>query len=181
MNTKILDDFIKKDEVSEILIEKYKSILPERIIELWKNYGFGTFMNGYLKVINPDDYTTLLEYSYFEGNASVPIFATAFGDIITWERNEYVGIVIYRYGDFDIISHGFEFFYEIISDKEISEEYIHMNEYKKALKMHGSLQYDECFGYFPLLIMGGKETPENLKKVKIREHIALITELTSGV
>ncbi|MDE5946837.1 MAG: DUF1851 domain-containing protein [Oscillospiraceae bacterium] len=181
MNTEILNDFIKIGEVSESLIEKYKNILPEEVIELWKNYGFGTFMNGYLKVINPDDYKTLLEWSYFEGNTSFPIFTTAFGDIITWEKNEYVGIVMYRYGDFDIISQGFEFFYDIISDEEMAEEYINMDEYNKAIKIHGSLKYDECFGYVPLLALGGKEVPENLKKVKIREHIALITELTGGI
>ena len=35
---------------------KYKDKLPEELIEIWKKYGFGTFVNDFLKVINPDDY-----------------------------------------------------------------------------------------------------------------------------
>ena len=41
--------------------------------------------------------------------------------------------------------------------------------------------YDECFGYVPLLALGGKEDVEHLKKVKMKEHIAVITQLTGGV
>ena len=68
------------------------------LIDFWKEYGFGTFYNGFLKVINPNDYKELLEKSYYMGNDSIPIFATGFGDLITWEENEFVGIVKYRYG-----------------------------------------------------------------------------------
>ena len=36
-------------------------------------------------------------------------------------------------------------------------------------------------GYVPLLALGGKESVKSLKKVKMREHIALIAELTDGI
>ncbi|WP_370740405.1 T6SS immunity protein Tdi1 domain-containing protein [Ruminococcus sp.] len=32
----------------------------------------------------------------------------------------------------------------------------------------------ECFGYMPLLALGGDEDTDNLKKFQIPEHIALI-------
>ena len=32
-----------------------------------------------------------------------PMFVTAFGDIITWEKNTYVGIVQYNIQDLDIM------------------------------------------------------------------------------
>ena len=53
--------------------------------------------------------------------------------------------------------------------------------YEKAVDKYGTLNYDECFGYVPILALGGKESVNNLKKVKIREHIALITELAGGI
>jgi hypothetical protein len=43
--------------------------------------------------------------------------------------------------------------------------------------MYGSLAYDECFGYVPLLGLGGFERVKNLQKVKIKEQLMLITEL----
>lgn len=70
----------------------------------------GTFYNGYLKATDPNEYIELVQQSYFDGEVTIPIFATAFGDIITWEDNKYIGILKYRYQDSDIISTGFEDF-----------------------------------------------------------------------
>ena len=41
----------------EEVIERYRDLVPKEMIEIWKKYGLGSFMNGYLRVINPDDYT----------------------------------------------------------------------------------------------------------------------------
>lgn len=65
MNTDALNDFVKISDVDTLLIHEYKDVLPQEIITVWKNYGFGSFMNGYLKVINPNDFIKLLEESYF--------------------------------------------------------------------------------------------------------------------
>ena len=181
MLNRILEDFKAISTVSNELINKYKTKLPEEVVMIWQEYGFGTFYNGYLKVINPDDFIVSLEKSYFQGYVSIPIFATAFGDLITWEKNQFVGIVKYRYGDNDIISDGFEFFIDDVTDGELDEEYLSISQYNEAIKKYGSLEYDECFGYVLLLALGGKESVDNLKKVKILEHIALVTEMVGEI
>ncbi|MDE6642100.1 MAG: DUF1851 domain-containing protein [Acetatifactor sp.] len=56
-----------------------------------------------------------------------------------------------------------------------------IDKYNEAVEMHSPLAYDQCFGYVPILAMGGKEAAENLKKVKTREHIAVITALAGGI
>ena len=178
---KILDDFVVKEKVSDELIKKYETVLPEEIITLWKEKGFGVFYGGYLKVINPDEYISLVKESYFLGDASIPIMATAFGDILTWEQNQYVGILKYRYNDNDIVSYGFEFFYDIIEDEECAAEYFTVKQYNAAVKKYGELEYDECFGYVPLLALGGKESVDNLKKVKMKEHIELIYSMVGEI
>ena len=48
----MLRDFKKEKEMPTEIIEKYKGQVPDEIIEIWKNYGLGSFMNGYMKVIN---------------------------------------------------------------------------------------------------------------------------------
>lgn len=50
-----------------------------------------------------------------------------------------------------------------------------LNNYEPAKERIGDLDFDECFGYVPLLGLGGAERPENLEKVKIKEHIQTIT------
>ncbi len=180
MEHKILNDFIDVKAVNLKLIDEYKNILPEEIISLWRR-GFGTFYGGYLKTINLNEYKQIVKSSYFLGDKAIPIFATAFGDILTWEEERYVGILKYRFGENDIISDDFEYFYDIISDPDCASDYFTMNKYDMAIQKYGALEYDECFGYFPLLALGGKDSVNNLKKVKIQEHIALIAEMTGGI
>ena len=57
----MLRDFKKEKEMPKEIIEKYKEQVPDEVIEIWKNYGLGSFLNGYLRVINPDDYKELVE------------------------------------------------------------------------------------------------------------------------
>jgi len=121
MSDKILKDFKKISNVSDELINKYKTKLPEELIMIWQKYGFGTFYNGYLKIINPEDYKNIFQNSYFLGDVSIPVFATAFGDLITWEKNQFVGIVKYRYSNNDVISDGFEFFIDDVTNGEFDE------------------------------------------------------------
>lgn len=181
MAHKVFDDLTVTEKVSDELIKKYETLLPEELISLWKEKGFGTFYGGYLKVINPEDYRELLEKSYFLANESIPIMATAFGDIITWEKDRYVGIVEYRYGENDVMESGFKYFLMDLEFGELDGEYLKIKKYNAAVKKYGEPAYDECFGYVPLLALGGKESVNNLKKVKIREHIALITEMAGGI
>ena len=88
----MLDNFEKVADMPQEIIEKYKDQVPTELVQIWQEDGLGTFLDGYLKVINPDDYLELLQDSYFRGDIAIPIFVTAFGDIITWEKNEFVSI-----------------------------------------------------------------------------------------
>lgn len=71
----IFSDFIKHETVDEDVILKYKDKLPEELIETWEKYGFGTFVNDFLKVINPDDYLDILERSYLRYEQANWLFA----------------------------------------------------------------------------------------------------------
>ena len=89
MYYKILDDFTIEERVPLKLFDKYKDKLPEQIIQIWEEYGFGSFMNGFLRTINPLQYQDLLPRAYFMGDKCIPIFLTALGDMIVWEENTY--------------------------------------------------------------------------------------------
>lgn len=98
----MLKDFTRVAAMPQDVIKKYKDQVPEELVQIWEEDGLGTFLDGYLKVINPDEYLELVQETYFIGDISVPIFATAFGDIITWEKNEFLGIIKYKDSTFDI-------------------------------------------------------------------------------
>lgn len=61
------------------------------------------------------------------------------------------------------------------------EKYFQISQYVEAVEKIGKLEHDECFGYVPLLGLGGSEKINNVSKVKIREHIELISQMTGKV
>ena len=166
----MLENFVKVADMPQEVIEKYQNQVPAELLQIWQEDGLGTFLDGYLKVINPDDYLELLQNSYFRGDIAFPMFVTAFGDIITWEKNAYVGIVQYNIQDMDIICKGLDLFIRFLD-----------NSYRQAVAKHAQLAYDECFGFVPLLALGGFKDVDHMDKVKVLEHIYLMYQLTGGV
>lgn len=177
----MLDEFQIYTSATEETINKYSTSLPKSLIEIWSNQGFGTIMDGYLKIINPDEYIEVFKDSYFRSNVATPIIVTAFGDIITWEKNKYVSIVQYRYGKSYVMINGFELFLMLLKDNSFTKKFFDIEMYKQAVSLLGNLEFDECFGFVPLLAMGGSEKVESLKIVKTREHISLINELAGSI
>lgn len=180
MEYEVLKDFKKVANVPKGVISEYDGRLPKDIIELWNEYGFGSFLNGYLKVINPHDYDDIVKESYFDADKGIPVMVTGLGDVITYEEGYMVGI-FYRYSDSSVLKKGTELFFRDLMDEWYVNNKIKNQQYTKAVVKYGLLGYDECFGYVPLLGMGGKERVENLQKVKIKEHIELITQMVGRI
>ena len=69
--------------------------------------------------------------------------------------------------------------------KYLDDEYVYENFdldlYSEAVAKHGQLAYDECFGFVPLLALGGFKDVDHMDKVKVLEHIYLMYQLTGGV
>ena len=164
------------------LIAAYRELVPPELLEVWEQYGFGTFCDGYLKVVNPDDYAELLADTYQLTSTPSPappvvLFATAMGDLLIWERG-YLVRVDYRHGSSGNVGKSLKIFFRVLAEDSYLTERLEWEPYPAARERLGELAFDECFGYVPLLALGGPETVEHLEKVKLREHIALIAEFT---
>ncbi len=168
-------------EMKKELVQKYEKVLPNELIEIWENCGRGSLLEGYLRVIDPDEYQVLLNETYFRGQISIPILTTAFGDIITLEEGQYIGMVKYKNGNCVILAKSFERFMKNITDEYFLEKYFQIPQFIKAVKKLGKLEYNECFGYVPLLGLGGSEKIDNLSVVKIKEHIEIIVQLVGKI
>lgn len=174
-----------EEQATPDLLARYRDSVPTQLLAVWEEYGFGTFCDGYLKIVNPEDYAELLADTYRLTSTpadapAVVLFATAMADLLVWERG-YLVLVDYRHGQTSIISKGLDFFFADLADGEMLTEALHWLPYPAARERLGEPAYDECFGYVPLLALGGPETVEHLQKVKLREHIALIGAFTGGL
>ncbi len=181
----IFQDFKYKTEVPIEVYHKYENKLPKQVLEAWKKYGFGSILNGYLKIVNPDDYQSLVSETYLRNINTTVLFVTGLSDVILWEDagedEKYIVLVNYRKGKTSVLEAGFDFFFEDLEDVEFKEKKLDWKAYSEAVEKYGEPALDECFGYTPLLGLGGAEKVENLKKVKLKEHILVITEFMGPV
>ena len=177
-------------KISDETIKKYENILPAELIGIWKEYGCCTMLDGYLRVIAPDDYRELVNDTFYYAENNIPIMVTAFGDVISilLDAEYNIDIVQYRNGSFGAVSDCFDmFFTEDMESKFFQNEIAHFDipQYKEAVKKLGSPAHDECFGYVPLLelgiVIGGSKNVEYLQKVKTIEHIKMITQLKGKI
>lgn len=181
MPDKIFEDFLLKEKVPEDVIANYTGRIPEAVLEVWKQYGFGSILGGYLKFINPNEFEPVLKDVYLRNQDSIALFTTSMGDIIVWEDNKYLTLLNFRRGKADVISSGFKYFFSDLEDESFLDEELDWNPYQEATKMYGQPSFNECFGYAPLLGLGGPEKVENLNKVKLIEHIYLITQFMGQI
>ena len=172
---KVFKDFKLYKKVPKELINKYNDKLGEDVIEIWEKYGFGSTFKGYLKIINPDDLQELLEETYIMPWDDIPVFVTGMGDIITYNSRGAFTIVDYRHQRLDIIGIDQKINWYFFFDDEF-KEYWQWDPYFEAVEKYGEPGYDECFGYEPLLSLGGDESVENLKIVNYKAHIFLMSE-----
>ena len=172
-----MEDFILEERVAEATKGRYDSSLPVKLIDFWKLYGFGSIAEGYIKVINPDEYIGLLNALYTSPIHAepIPMMITGLGDFIVWE-NGYTVLVNLRKGNTSVIESGFDFFLDDVSDDDFLTDELENFNYKEAVAKEGSLAFEECFAHFPLLGMGGTERVDNLKTVKIREYISIVAQ-----
>ena len=172
----LFDSFQRYYGASPRLCARFSSLLPAGLTEVWRKYGFGTLLDGYLKLVNPEEYQDLLQDTYALGDQAIPIFITAFADVMTWEKGRYIRIVRYKDGVFAGIAAGFGFFWEDLESGAFDSRFFDRPLYQEAVERWGPLQFDQCFGFTPLLGLGGSRRADCLKKVRIQEYIALIAQ-----
>lgn len=104
-----IPNFVFEKEIPISIIEKYRSRIPVELIEVWKEYGLGSLSNGYLKIINPDQYLELLQDTYSRAKLAIPLFTTAMGDILIWEDG-YLMALNFRKHEVNVIGKNFKYF-----------------------------------------------------------------------
>ncbi|RZJ56709.1 MAG: DUF1851 domain-containing protein [Hymenobacter sp.] len=164
------------------LLARYQGLVPTELLTIWTQYGFGTFCEGYLKIVNPADYADLLADTYqltSTPSSSPPLvlFATAMGDLLIWERG-YIVLIDYRHGQTKVVGKYIELFFRNLIDSEYKADKLIYEPYLTARARLGEPAFEECFGYVPLLALGGPELESHLEKVKLREHLALIGQVS---
>jgi hypothetical protein len=80
-------------------------------------------------------------------------------------------------GDASVVFNRMSAFFEtLMLDDEYIEDVLRQDLFKPAMAKLGTLHADECYGFLPPLAMGGSESVDALKRVKLREHLAIAAQ-----
>ncbi|MDE7399801.1 MAG: DUF1851 domain-containing protein [Oscillospiraceae bacterium] len=181
---------IKYADVPEEVIEKYRGRVPDDFISLWREYGFCTTEDGYYKIVNPDDYADIWEdlFENAEDAGTVVVMVTAMADLIFYDSSTLNSTLFYdnnsmlcyadiRHQNVHAICDDFSMTMGDMRTYDFRSDELSWDLYEKAVQTLGVPAYDECFGYEPLLSLGGKEKVENLRKVNLMVHLDIVSQM----
>lgn len=175
----LLPDFQRVTDVPADSIAALSSQVPQQIVDVWQA-GQGISGDGYLRVVDPLPLVEPLHAALASPDGAVPVFVTAFGDIIFFREGR-LDVAFLRYGVRDLAVGNVERLRRYVGDETFPELYLRPKLWPEARDALGVPELDECFGFVPLLVLGGAERVENLQRVKLAEHIDLLVQATGTI
>ena len=150
--------------VSPETVKKYQAYLPEALLELWQNHGFGFYGNGLLQIINRELYQDVL-WSWLMKDqpdmTRLPIAISAFGlvfyyRLLSEDGDEDVSFIDPHNSDIGVTAWSLtDFFNDWICGDEIIEQFLEKSALAKAQTQYDKLSDNQMYCYLPALRLGG--------------------------
>ncbi len=179
------------------VIERYKGVLPDNLLAYWERYGWCGYDNGLFWTVNPDEYSdiihTLTDISQLDDpNENFVIARGAFGKLAIWNNRR--GYMMSYNPNIGLLTQSHIDQYPELGKDELEKDmaiffgntsgyrYDQYDEndhplFERALAQYGPLAANEMYAFVPATCLGGKWYLENLEKVDITTHIAMLMEL----
>ncbi|PJL68651.1 hypothetical protein B9Y61_11510 [Stenotrophomonas maltophilia] len=167
--------------------------IPDQLRELFAELGFFFTLQGQLQTCHPRSLEGILDAVFgrdeqFNSTNCHAFCHSAFGNIFFYHDAFGIGEIECLHGSVvcatsapneDTETH-LEIAIEIpfLLDAEDIDAYDKDDRrlFSKARKKLGTLAIGECYGFQPLLSLGGENTIENLEKVKAIEHLSILCQ-----
>ncbi|WP_252246894.1 GAD-like domain-containing protein [Clostridium sp. ZBS4] len=164
-------------------LKQFKNSLPTELLNFWKEYGFGNYGDGIIKVINPLEYMeNFYEWLGKEDFSKIPIILTAFGDVFYYRKLqddvEDICLLSIHYRNSIVCSYSLqEFFKSYIVNEQIYNEVLRRKLFQQAYAVKGSLELNQIYFFTPALILGGKELIESIDRGDANIHQSILLKL----
>jgi hypothetical protein len=184
----------EKIEADEAALERMRFHVPQRLIDLWREFGFSVYQNGLMTIVNPMDWKSVTDEwivgtDLFELDTFIPIFKGAYGDFQLF--GIHYGLkasLMPTMGAYvctgDKAEHGLDIATRsMFGGNEINEYDFYANpcKFEEAFNMLGPLKASEMYGFVPALPLSGEPQLKNLQKLDAFAHLSILRQLTDEV
>lgn len=184
--------YIKHENVSSAIIDKFTGVLPDELLGIWKIMGFGIYEDGFLQLVNPDEFEFAFDYIDKLLEPSIIFGFTAMGDLLVWEGNKGWTISADEGNRVKIINirkcksralNSFKGTFDAFFDEYFiaHKDYFDSKDYLEAREKLAKLEYGQCYGYVPALVLGGKASSKNLQVVDTKSYIDIIGQAVGKI
>jgi hypothetical protein len=162
--------------IAQETIERYAGRVPEPVVTAWREHGAGLAGDGYVRLLDPDHAREMLDGVLGMPDAAVPVFATALADLVLWIEPLF-HVVRFRWGVVETLHFDATLLLADLQKDEVLDGVLERAPYTQAVGRLGVPGIDECFGYVPLLALGGSTDASYLDRGGLWEHLAVIVQL----
>lgn len=196
-----IDEIIEDDgplldtsPVSEEVIEKWVGVVPDLLIDFWRNHGVGALQDGLIRVSLPSEFSGLLsqifqadeDFSHRDCNV---IGYGPFGNLLVWSERHWLCEIDLSLARIDAsrlidpskkLNPNTPIVAGLLGHQPDSLDAYDDDGKKlfaRAVKKLGRPGPGQAFGFFPALAMGGAPNLENIKIVPALEHFVFLAQL----
>lgn len=178
-------------------LSRYGGVLPDGLIEFWRECGLGTWLEGRFQFCNPGKYQSIVD-TLLNGDADYKpdrtfIYGfTAFGELYLWNQDfQFLAINLPRLwasgaateagwapapADIAVTAALVMLDQEGAADwREDSDKAPLM--FQKVRGALGEVALGECYGFVPALKLGGLAKVETVRRMSALEHFSILAQL----
>lgn len=157
------------------VLEHYCPLVPEAIASLWKRFGVAYLDDGLVRLVDPAHAVAKLQGVAPAGEDMVPVFTTVLADVVYWRSGGFV-LYDYRHGRVADLGPDADELLSRLHDDVFRDSQLSAGIYRQAVCRYGIPDPDDCFGYVPLLGMGGPEDVGRLDPCQMWTHLGIIVQ-----
>lgn len=158
-------------------LKKYSNLLPPDLIAEWKQSGWCAYDDGLLWTTDPGDFESAIDdWLDFDSGQAVVFLRTAFAHLYVWHEGFAYSFDPHR-GEISQVTDDIDLMFTLLTDDDIRQKILRVDLFQRVKEKLGAPDRDECYAFVPALALGGQEKVENVQRVKLREHLALLHEI----
>lgn len=164
-------------KVSAASRAKYAGKLPDELLAEWEQFGWCAYSDGLLWTVNPDDYEDILPDWLDDADGAYVFLRTAFGGMYYWNGSEASYIDVLFGGVWPLFPTLEMNLDEMLCDDTYLDDVVRRREFEQALPRLKPPAWNECYSFVPAIALGGAIDANNLERAKLREHLAILSQV----